>query len=513
MAMLQTYTPPANDSERRLEDAARVVAALLLAGDREVPRDLLERSQCVVVVPSLLRLALVAGGRYGRGFAVCRRDGAWSAPAGVRIEAASVGAQVGAAQADIVMLALGERGRAMLDEGRLTFGKNRTLVAGPIYRERLHASEVAMNADMVVWSRSRGAFAGVLMMGGTLRGDATANRQLYGPGVSRAEILKGRVPPPRAAALLLELLSRYPQAVGNETPPVAGGLPYRAAWASFRGGAQTDLYSVDLWNGDLFNLTRTPQANERYPAWSRDGHWLAFNSDRDGVHNLFVIDSAGRNLRQLTHEKAPVEAGMPSWTADGNWIYFSLVGGEQDPRMCRIRLDGTGFEVLGSGIDPAVSPDGQSVVYVKRVRSGQVLCLAEANGHNERRLTRAPNPLGGMHPAWNPDGSEIVFADRVGEALELFRIAPDGSGRRQLTRLQAAATSPAFSPDGKSITFRLCDEAYWRDPESAARARAEQRPDKRPVWIMDADGGNPRVLELMHFHTAIDGSRVPLAPR
>jgi Tol biopolymer transport system component len=106
----------------------------------------------------------------------------------------------------------------------------------------------------------------------------------------------------------------------------------------------------------------------------------------------------------------------------------------------------------------------------------------------------------------------IVYADRVGEALEIFRIDPDGKNLRQLTRLGQAATTPAVSPDGKWISFRLCDEIYWRDGKTSERAYREQRADKRPVWVMGVDGSHPHVLEPPHYQTTIDGSRAPWRP-
>lgn len=284
---------------------------------------------------------------------------------------------------------------------------------------------------------------------------------------------------------------------------------YRILWTTLRTG-DAEIFAVDTTTGDTVNLTRTPNASERYPSWSPDGKRIAFNSDRDGTHNLYVMNADGNEVRQLTHEKAPVVAGMSSWTGDGQWIYFGLFG-RKNPEMCRIRPDGSGFSVIGTGIDAAVSPDGKTIAYAKATARGHLLFAADADGKNERQLTQQENPYAGVHCAWTPDGRHIVFADRVGEALELFMIDPDGSNLRQLTKLNQAATSPAVSPDGQWITFRLCDEIYWRSPETSKKAYAEKRADKRPVWIMSIDGSNPHVLELLHYGTTIDGSRAPMA--
>ncbi|WP_165228926.1 TolB family protein [Aquisphaera insulae] len=284
--------------------------------------------------------------------------------------------------------------------------------------------------------------------------------------------------------------------------------------ATFRTG-DTEIFRIDPATGDARNLSRSPGSGERYPSWSFDGKLVGFNSDRDGTYNLFVMNADGTDVRQLTHEKAPTVAGMQSWTADGRWIYFGLFN-SGPARLCRIHPDGSSFEVLLEGaIDPAISPDGRTVVYARGVKGGQLLYAADGDGKNERPLTTRPNPFAGMHSAWSPDGRWIVFADKVGDSLEIFRCDPEGKGRDQLTHFGGGrgATSPSVSPDGRLISFRLCDEVYWRDGQRMELAYKEKRADKRPVWVMNIDGTSPRVLEPLHYQTTIDGSRAPWGPR
>ena len=275
---------------------------------------------------------------------------------------------------------------------------------------------------------------------------------------------------------------------------------------SFRTG-DLELFAVDPITGDARNLTRSPKSAEKYPGCSADGSRVAFISNRDGNDTLYVMDADGANPRRLTHEPRNIAAGMPSWTADGAWIYFGLFGGGP-PRMCKIRPDGSGFAEVGTGIDPAVSPDGRRVAFARASGDGHHLCVMDADGSNVRELTKRGNPWDGVHAAWTPDGRSILYADRAGDALELFACDPDSGAIRQLTKLGAAATSPSASPDGKWITFRLCDEVYWRDGKRTELAYKERRADKRPAWIMRADGSDPHVVEPLHYQTTIDGSRV-----
>ena len=227
------------------------------------------------------------------------------------------------------------------------------------------------------------------------------------------------------------------------------------------------------------------------------------------------MNADGSDVRQLTHEKAPVVVGMQSWTPDRKWIYSGLFGGGP-PRMCQIHPDGSGFEVIHrGGIDPAISPDGKTVVYAREVKGGHCLFAADGHGQNEWQLTTRPNPFAGVHAAWSLDGRWIIFADKVGESLELFRCNPEGKELSQLTHFGGGheANSPAVSPDSRLISFRLCDEVYWRDGKLSERTYREKRGDKRPVWVMNIDGSNAYIVEPLHYQTSIDGSRAPSGPR
>jgi TolB protein len=273
-----------------------------------------------------------------------------------------------------------------------------------------------------------------------------------------------------------------------------------------------EVFVIEPDTGNSVNLTRNPDSYQRYPSWSPNGREVAFTSDRDGTFNVYLISADGKNLRQLTHYQKPVGAGMQSWTSDGAFIYFSIFG-DGVPKMCRLNLGDAACSVIGEGIDPAISPDGKQIAFARHLANGHCLFVSDSECKDVQQIGLRENPFAGIHPVWTPDGKHIIYADAAGEALELFSCDENGKDARQLTSFGQAATSPDVSPDGRFVTFRLCDEIYWRDPAASERAYREKRADKRPVWVMESDGSNPRVIECMRYQATIDGSRACFQPQ
>ena len=200
-----------NESAKRLETSATVLSEIMEAGDNSIPRDLLEKAHCAVVVPELKSGAFIVGGKYGKGFLSCRnKTGAgWSAPAAVRIEGGSIGFQIGGSSTDVIMLVMTARGADKLLGSKFTVGAEGSAAAGPVGRTATAQTDAQMHADILSWSRSRGLFAGVSLQGATLRQDLDDNKELYGkPLENRAIVTTGIMPPP-AASKLLELLTKY----------------------------------------------------------------------------------------------------------------------------------------------------------------------------------------------------------------------------------------------------------------------------------------------------------------
>ena len=200
-----------NEPAKRLDAAASVFSEIMGAPDKGIPQDLLEAAHCIVIVPELKTAAFVIGGKYGKGYLLCRNTGraGWSAPATVRIEGGSVGFQIGGSSTDLIMLVMSERGAEKLLESKFTLGAEGSVAAGPVGRTATAQTDVQLHADILSWSRSQGLFAGVALEGATLRQDLDDNATLYGKKLENHDIVTNGVGAPKAAARLIALLNRY----------------------------------------------------------------------------------------------------------------------------------------------------------------------------------------------------------------------------------------------------------------------------------------------------------------
>jgi len=197
------------DTPGRLAAAVETLNSLSKAADSEIPADLLKKSQCVVVIPSLKSGAFIVGADYGRGFASCRTAGGWSAPAAVKVEAGSVGFQIGGSESEVVMLVMNKKGMDRLLSSKFTLGGDATVAAGPVGRNVQAKTDASMRAEILSYSRSRGVFAGVALEGGTVREDDSANQDLYGKTMTNRAILAGGVPTPAGAMAFLTAIKTF----------------------------------------------------------------------------------------------------------------------------------------------------------------------------------------------------------------------------------------------------------------------------------------------------------------
>jgi SH3 domain-containing YSC84-like protein 1 len=197
--------------EDRLRACATVLKEILNIPDN-IPKDLLDKAECVIVFPGVKKFAMGVGGSYGRGAITCRTgedyQGPWSAPAMFALEGGSIGIQLGGQSTDFVLLVMNPRGAQSVLTSKVKLGADATAAAGPKGRSAAAATDAVMRAEMLSYSRSRGLFAGVSLEGSTLRPDNDANALVYGKAIDAREIVKGSVPPPAAAKPMVDLLDR-----------------------------------------------------------------------------------------------------------------------------------------------------------------------------------------------------------------------------------------------------------------------------------------------------------------
>jgi lipid-binding SYLF domain-containing protein len=196
--------------EDRLRECATVLKEILNIPD-DIPKDLLDRSECVIVFPSVKKVAVGVGGSYGRGAITCRTgeayDGPWSAPALFALEGASIGFQLGGQATDFVILVTNDRGASSVLGSKVKLGADASAAAGPKGRTAGASTDVVMQAEMLTYSRARGLFAGVSLEGSTLRSDNDANRLVYGREINARDIVKGGVEVPPAAKGMVDVLN------------------------------------------------------------------------------------------------------------------------------------------------------------------------------------------------------------------------------------------------------------------------------------------------------------------
>ena len=194
-AVLLVTTGWADDKEKdedRLKNASAVLTEILNIPD-DIPQDLLDKADCVVVFPSVLKAAFVVGGSYGRGAMTCRTgeyfNGPWGAPSMMALEGGSIGFQIGGQATDFVLLVMNDRGANGILSSKVKLGGDASAAAGPVGRDASAETDVSMRAEILSYSRARGLFAGVSLEGSTIRPDNDANKRIYGEKISAKDIV------------------------------------------------------------------------------------------------------------------------------------------------------------------------------------------------------------------------------------------------------------------------------------------------------------------------------------
>ena len=198
------------DDIGRAEKAGRVFHEIMATPDKAIPRDLLEKAKCIVIIPGEEKAAFIFGGNYGKGVASCRTANGWSAPMFIAVGGGSFGFQIGASFTDNVMLFMNDHALHSLLGDKFKIGADVTVAAGPVGRQTSASTDARMDAEILSYSRSKGLFAGISLDGAVVQADHSGDRSMYGHDVTHEEILGGRMPVPASAHRLIEELDSYP---------------------------------------------------------------------------------------------------------------------------------------------------------------------------------------------------------------------------------------------------------------------------------------------------------------
>ena len=216
MCLMLAIPALAQKEQDRIKESGLVLKDIVEMPDKGIPHDLVDKSACVIVFPSVKKAAFVVGASYGRGVISCRTgagyNGPWSAPAMFALEGASFGLQIGGQATDFVLLVMNDKGARSVMSSKVKLGGDASAAAGPVGRDASAATDIVMKAEILSWSRAQGLFAGVSLEGSTLRSDDGANKNLYGQELSAKEIVvEGKVKaPPSASGLIAELTKVSP---------------------------------------------------------------------------------------------------------------------------------------------------------------------------------------------------------------------------------------------------------------------------------------------------------------
>lgn len=198
------------DSASQANKAATVLKEIMAAPDQAIPKDVLDKAECVAVFPQVIKAGFIVGGRGGRGVASCRTPSGWSAPAFFNLGGGSVGLQIGAQATDFILLFMNEKGLDSLLSSKFTLGGDASVAAGPVGRQAGAETDALMSAQVLSYSRSRGVFAGLELKGTVISQDTEHMEGVYGKGVTAREVLKeNKVNAPTAVQVFPKTLAGY----------------------------------------------------------------------------------------------------------------------------------------------------------------------------------------------------------------------------------------------------------------------------------------------------------------
>jgi lipid-binding SYLF domain-containing protein len=198
-----------SDVDKRVEAAANVLTEIMGVPDKAIPDKVMREAKCIAVVPSMVKIAVGFGGSHGKGFATCRTDGAWSAPAPITITGGSFGLQLGGQAVDLVMVVTNDQGMQHLLASKFKLGADASAAAGPVGRDTAADTDWKMRAEVLTYSRARGIFAGIDLNGASITQDKDETRILYGHFAPFSDILSGKVQAKESSEPFLAAVRKY----------------------------------------------------------------------------------------------------------------------------------------------------------------------------------------------------------------------------------------------------------------------------------------------------------------
>jgi SH3 domain-containing YSC84-like protein 1 len=199
------------DSIARLQSSVEVLQAIMATPDKGIPEEVMSNAKCILVVPNLIKGGFIIGGKHGRGVATCRTADGWSAPAFVSVGGGSAGLQIGVEGVDLVMLVMNDQGFQHLLSSKFELTGEGSVAAGPLGRHASAGTDWKMNTEMLTYSRSKGAFAGLTLEGAVVEQDNDSTRAIYGKNMKFRNILSGKAATPKSAGAFMKAISEAGQ--------------------------------------------------------------------------------------------------------------------------------------------------------------------------------------------------------------------------------------------------------------------------------------------------------------
>jgi SH3 domain-containing YSC84-like protein 1 len=208
MPAVSSASSDREDDVNRAQRAATVFQEIMNAPD-SIPLDVLNKAQCIAIVPGDKKFAFIFGADYGRGVAVCRTANGWGAPIFLAVEGGSFGYQIGGSSTDLILLFMNDHALHSLLSDKFKLGGDASVAAGPVGRNATAGTDLKLTAEILSYSRSKGIFAGVSLTGTVVQSDKSGDEAMYGAGVSRHDVLSGTVPTPAEALPLDAVIAKY----------------------------------------------------------------------------------------------------------------------------------------------------------------------------------------------------------------------------------------------------------------------------------------------------------------